>query len=543
MLLPVFAGLSHTFFSALEGRFSWQESEAPLWLWSEPGWLVATGLTLWTGWAATALTLISAILIVSYCYQSRIWRTLERSLAPMLAVPHVALAIALLFLLAPSGWMVRLFSPWASGFNYPPDWTTTQDPWGLTLILTLWLKELPYILFVILAALKQLPWRQSLALGQSLGYSDTQVWWRLILVPLLKPLRLPILAALAFSLAVVDVAQVIGPGQPGTLAVMIWQWYNDSSSSYWTLASQGSLWLLVLVAMSLGAAYTLLQLLEKRLIVFSTNGQRKASKGRLGLKILVGWVIGSYVAALAVMLVWSFSWRWRFPDFWPSSWSVKHWISGSESLLPALLNSATLGLASAGLSLILVVGCLEYECALRQKRPHWKGASQTLLLYLPLLTPQLAFLFGAQQQLLRLHLDATFIGVLWAHMVFVLPYVFITVANSYRQFDERYLEQAQSFGCSRVKALFRIKWPMLSAILWLGFAVGFAVSSAQYLPTMFVGGGRITTLTTEAVALASGGDRRLTAVVVLWQSALPLFIYGVAQAWPKWRYRNRLGML
>ncbi len=40
------------------------------------------------------------------------------------------------------------------------------------------------------------------------------------------------------------------------------------------------------------------------------------------------------------------------------------------------------------------------------------------------------------------------------------------------------------------------------------FAVGFAVSVAQYLPTLFAGGGRFVTVTTEAVALSAGGRFR-----------------------------------
>jgi putative thiamine transport system permease protein len=46
------------------------------------------------------------------------------------------------------------------------------------------------------------------------------------------------------------------------------------------------------------------------------------------------------------------------------------------------------------------------------------------------------------------------------------------------------------------------------ASLLAALAVGFAVSVAQYLPTLFVGAGRFNTVTTEAVTLASGGQRR-----------------------------------
>jgi len=62
---------------------------------------------------------------------------------------------------------------------------------------------------------------------------------------------------------------------------------------------------------------------------------------------------------------------------------------------------------------------------------------------------------------------------------------------------------------------------MLAGPLAATAAVGFAVSIGQYLPTLLLGGGRIVTLTTEAVALSSGGNRRIVGA------------YGIAQAfWP-----------
>ena len=53
-------------------------------------------------------------------------------------------------------------------------------------------------------------------------------------------------------------------------------------------------------------------------------------------------------------------------------------------------------------------------------------------------------------------------------------------------------------------------------------AVGFAVSVAQYLPTLFAGAGRYATITTEAVTLASGANRRIIGVYAVAQAALPL---------------------
>ena len=40
--------------------------------------------------------------------------------SPVLAMPHVGFAIALAALIAPSGWILRLLSPWFTGAIAPP---------------------------------------------------------------------------------------------------------------------------------------------------------------------------------------------------------------------------------------------------------------------------------------------------------------------------------------------------------------------------------------------------------------------------------------
>lgn len=57
------------------------------------------------------------------------------------------------------------------------------------------------------------------------------------------------------------------------------------------------------------------------------------------------------------------------------------------------------------------------------------------------------------------------------------------------------------------------------------WAVGFSVSVVQYLPTLLLGGGRVLTITTEAVAVGTGYDRRLAAVYGLTQAVLPLLFF------------------
>lgn len=70
--------------------------------------------------------------------------------------------------------------------------------------------------------------------------------------------------------------------------------------------------------------------------------------------------------------------------------------------------------------------------------------------------------------------------------------------------------------------------PILLPAIVFAWAVGISVSLAQYLPTLMLGAGRISTITTEAVALSSGFDRRVTAIYAIWQALLPLFFFTFA---------------
>jgi putative thiamine transport system permease protein len=79
--------------------------------------------------------------------------------------------------------------------------------------------------------------------------------------------------------------------------------------------------------------------------------------------------------------------------------------------------------------------------------------------------------------------------------------------------------------------LWQVKWPLLRSALAAALAVGFAVSVAQYLPTLYVGAGRFQTVTTEAVTLASGGQRALTAAFAWLQWLLPMLMFGLAALW------------
>ena len=150
------------------------------------------------------------------------------------------------------------------------------------------------------------------------------------------------------------------------------------------------------------------------------------------------------------------------------------------------------------------------------------------LLYLPLLVPQVSFLFGLQMVLVALDLDGGWAALVWSHLLFVLPYVFLTLADPFRALDERYARSAACLGAGPARIFWRLKLPLLRRPVLAALAVGFAVSVGLYLPTLYAGAGRFATLATEAIALSAGADRRLIGVETFLQSLLPLAGFALA---------------
>ncbi|TMV94577.1 ABC transporter permease [Thioclava sp. BHET1] len=498
---------------------------------SLPGFATSLRLSLVTGLGAT-LGALGVSLPLGLWLIGRAGAA--RYLSPLLAVPHAALAIGLGFLLAPSGWAVRLISPWATGWDLPPDAVTVGDPWGLVLILGLMLKEVPFLLLATLIAAGPRDVAGQMATGRSLGYSRAQVW-RLIIWPQLYPaLRLPVLIVLGFSLSVVDMALVLGPSNPPVLAVQILRLFSASDPEQARPAAALAVILLGIMGLCLlgwlGAERAVATLGRHWL----RRGRRIRQKQSLSGPVLaiLGLMLGG--GSLVILGLWSVAAFWRFPNALPSGISLSRW-QAADWAHPAL---SSLGLAAASTAIAMILSLIWLETEDRLARPMRLG----WLIVMPLLLPQIGFLQGLTTGFLWLGLPPGPVAVIWAQLLFVFPYVMIALTGPWRALDPGLTASAASLGAGPMRRLFRVKLPVLSAPLMTAAAIGVAVSVAQYLAVLLPGAGRVPALATEAVALASGADRRLTAITALMQAVLPLAAYLLALALPLWLHRNRRGL-
>jgi putative thiamine transport system permease protein len=546
MLGPVVAGLLGTLAPAL----GWMPSLggtalgpgplAELMAW--PGLPRAAGLSLGVGLVSTVLSLAIVMLIVAGWQGTRAFGLLERALSPLLSVPHAAAAFGLAFLIAPSGWIARALSPWATGWERPPDLLIVQDPWGVALVLGLVAKEVPFLLLMTLAALAHARPSRSRMVAGALGYRPVTGWLKTVFPQVYRQIRLPVFAVLAFSMTTVDVAIILGPNTPPPLSVQVVHWMNDPDLALRFRAAAGAMLQLALVI----GALVLWRLAE---IALARLGCRWIERGGRGHRVVEGAMRAASLglgitsalavfAGLAGLAVWSVAGLWPFPDALPSEVTLRSWQRHGPGLGAPLAETLILGASVTLIALLLTIACLEAE-----HRHGLRPATRALwLLYLPLIVPQVAFLMGFQTLALGAGVDGGRAAVILAHLVFVLPYVFLSLADPWRAWDSRQDIVARALGAGPDRVLWAVRLPMLLRPVLTAAAVGFAVSVGQYLPTLLVGAGRVQTLTTEAVALAAGGDRRLIGVYALAQTGAALAPFLLAILLPRVLWRNRQGV-
>ncbi len=543
LAVPVLAGLAGTLapaFGILPALGGHTPTLAPIAaLAAEPGLVQSAAMALWTGLASALLSLAIVFLFVAGWRGSRPFAWLGAVLAPLLAVPHAAAAFALAFAIAPSGLLSRAVSPWLTGWERPPDLLIVNDQAGLALIAGLVIKEAPFLFLVAVAALPTTGADGAARLAASLGYGRMAGFLHLVWPPLYRRIRLPVLAVIAFAVSVVDVAAILGPTTPAPLAVRLVGWMNDPDLAMRFEASAGALLQLALAALAILVWLTLERAGGAARRWLAASGLRMRHDGAMRALALVLAMLSAFIVLTGAvsLAIWALAGLWPFPDLLPSRFTL----AGVSDLAPRMAgpiaNALIVALLSAAGGLVLSILAL-----IHSDRHPGRPAIPAVILYAPLLVPQAAFLFGLQTLAFSLGVVPG-LGVLaLVHLVFVLPYVHLALAGPWAGYDRRYEAVAIGLAAGRRRMLVGVKLPMLAPALLAAFAIGFAVSIGLYLPTLLIGAGRVATVTTEAVAAASGGNRRVIGAWALAQAMLPLAGFVIAVLLPAILYRRRRGM-
>ena len=194
---------------------------------NDPDFFRSLLLTLYIAGASTAIaagiSIVAALVLVSLVERSRVVHFIFQI---PLTVPHLVIAVAVVFMLAPAGLLARtaVALGWIqTSADFP---LLINDSWSIGIILTYVWKEIPFISLMILAVLRH-SGNDLLDVGRTLKAGRWQRF-RYITLPIIFPaLGAASLIVFAFTFGAFEVPFLLGRTYPMTLPVWAYKNYSD----------------------------------------------------------------------------------------------------------------------------------------------------------------------------------------------------------------------------------------------------------------------------------------------------------------------------
>ena len=197
----------------------------------------------------------------------------------------------------------------------------------------------------------------------------------------------------------------------------------------------------------------------------------------------------------------------------PRDYSMRWYIEflSSPKWMYSLAVSTILGLVVA---VVTTATALFAALAAERMRSGTRGMLEFFIM-LPLLFPAAAMAIALRAVNDQLDINATFIGVMIAHVVICGPFAYRPISVNLQALDPSTREAAMSLGASPLYALWRVILPQMKPGLITSLWFSFIISFDEVNVTMFLVGINFTTLPVQTYAhLADSGDPIVAAISV-----------------------------
>jgi putative spermidine/putrescine transport system permease protein len=193
----------------------------------DPDFLKSLMLTLHIALSSTliagAISTVMAIFLLTLSEKNRLVHFIFQI---PLTVPHLVIAVAVVFMLSPTGFFSRLaikFGLIASSAAFP---LLINDRWGVGIIMAYVWKEIPFITLMILAVLRHTG-AELLEVGRTLKAGPWQRF-RYITLPTISPsLGAACLIVFAYTFGAFEIPFILGQTYPMMLPVWAYKNYSD----------------------------------------------------------------------------------------------------------------------------------------------------------------------------------------------------------------------------------------------------------------------------------------------------------------------------
>ncbi|MDY0235396.1 MAG: ABC transporter permease subunit [Gudongella sp.] len=217
------------------------------------------------------------------------------------------------------------------------------------------------------------------------------------------------------------------------------------------------------------------------------------------------------IIPLGVLLIWSFSKNWSWPNVFPSKFGLRGWeyfFDSSSNSINILFFSICLSLVVTFFTLIITI-----PAAKALSFYEFKGKKIIeLLIYAPIIVPPVAVAMGIHFQFIKIGLANTFIGVVLVHIIPCIPYSVRILKSVFELMGRNIEEEALDLGANRLQCYIYITLPLILPGVLSAGSIVFIVSFSQYFLTFLIGGGRVVTFSMLMFPFIQSGDRMIASV-------------------------------
>jgi putative spermidine/putrescine transport system permease protein len=176
----------------------------------------------------------------------------------------------------------------------------------------------------------------------------------------------------------------------------------------------------------------------------------------------------------------------------PSSWGVRWYGVLFKNADFGKATHVSLIIASAVMCLSLLTG-IPAAYGIARYRFSGRNAIYTLFTA-PLLLPSIVLGLGMLLIFVRLHITATYTGLILGHLVVAFPFVLRILTTSLSGLPPDLEDAARTLGASPWRVLYRITLPLMVPGLVASVALAFLISFDEVVISLFLVGPRLTTL-------------------------------------------------
>ncbi len=243
------------------------------------------------------------------------------------------------------------------------------------------------------------------------------------------------------------------------------------------------------------------------------------------------------VIPIILLFILSFSSQWKWPDLLPTIFSIRAWkyiLFESKGTVEAIKNSLLIAVMVNIINLVIAIPAAD---ALARYKFKGKGFLE-LFFMIPIVISPLTILVGMHKSFIKFGLTESILGIVLAHVIPTLPYMIRAVETSYKNLGFKWEEAAKVLGAGTLKKFFYVTLPFILPGIVAGSSLTILISLNQYISTMFIGGGQISTVSIVMFPFISGGEQSIGAAYSILFALVSLICLWIMDSFIKRYYKQ-----